>query len=241
MSKNPEDLLVVKDLEVFYGKIRAVKKISFTIKEGEIVALLGANGAGKSTTLLAISGVQPIGGGEITYKGRDLRKIKAENIVRLGIAQAPEGRHIYPYLSVMENLSMGGITRKDKNEVRETAETVFRLFPRLFERKTQPAGTLSGGEQQMLTIGRALMSKPSLLLLDEPSLGISPILTLQIFETLARINETGASILLVEQNAIAALEFASRAYVLETGVITLSGSSAELRKNESVRRAYLGE
>lgn len=235
-----EKLLEVIDLEVYYDKIRVIKKISFDIYKGEIVAMLGANGAGKSTTLLSICGIVPSASGKILYKGTDLRTVKVENIVRQGISQAPEGRQIYPMLTVYENLSMGAIIRKDKVGVSKSISEIYGLFPRLKERAKQLAGTLSGGEQQMLTIGRAMMSQPELLLLDEPSLGISPILTRQIFDTIRRINEKGTTVLLVEQNASAALKLASRAYVLETGNIVLSGASKELSSNDSVKKAYLG-
>lgn len=236
----PEKMLEITDLEVYYGKLRALDKISLHVNKGEIVALLGANGAGKSTTLLSIAGVTTIGNGSIIYKGQDLKNIKPEKIVTHGIALAPEGRHIYPYLSVLDNLRMGAITINNKKQIADTIEEVYDLFPRLKERETQLAGTMSGGEQQMLTIGRAMMSRPELMLLDEPSLGISPILTEQIFDAIRKINEFGTTILLVEQNTFAAFSLASRAYILETGKIAMSGTSEELSRNQDVRKAYLG-
>lgn len=235
-----EKILEVNDIEVYYDKIRALKKISFEIRKGEMVALLGANGAGKSTTLLAIAGIKKIASGKILYKKMEMNKIRPEKVVTHGIALAPEGRHIYPYLTVLDNLRVGAITIKNNKEIGNTLEEVYTLFPRLKERKKQLAGTLSGGEQQMLTIGRSLMSKPELLLLDEPSLGISPILTKQIFQTIKEINKNGTTILLVEQNTKAAFSLVNRAYVMETGHIVLSGTSEELSNNPEVRKAYMG-
>lgn len=235
-----EKILEVIDLEVHYDKIRALKGVSFDVNAGEIVALLGANGAGKSTTLLAISGILKSSNGKILFKGKEIQSIRPDKIVRMGIAQAPEGRHIYPMLTVADNLKMGAIIRKDRSAIAESMDSVLTLFPRLKERASQMAGTLSGGEQQMLTIGRAMMSKPELLILDEPSLGISPILTAQIFDTIKEINNSGLTILLVEQNASAALSLANRAYVLETGKVAISGLSQDLSNNPKVRKAYLG-
>ena len=237
----PEKILQIIDLEVYYDKVRAIKKVSFYVNKGEIVALLGANGAGKSTTLMAISGIVKSAEGKIIFKDTEIQSMKPEKIVTLGIAQVPEGRHVYPELSVYDNLRMGAITkRRDPKFIADNIDMVYQLFSRLKERKAQMAGTLSGGEQQMLTIGRALMSNPEVLLLDEPSLGISPILTEQIFENIKNINNQGKTILLVEQNASVALALANRAYVLETGKVAISGTSEELKTNEEVKKAYLG-
>jgi len=234
-------LLEINDLHVSYGAIRALNGISYTMNKGEIVALIGANGAGKSTTLRTISGLLKPSTGLILYKGVDLVKIPPHKIVTMGISQVPEGRRVFPLMSVKENLEMGAYTRKNRTEIRKSMEEVFERFPRLLERINQPAGTLSGGEQQMLAMGRALMSKPEVLLLDEPSMGLAPMLVKEIFNIIKDINQTGTTILLVEQNAHMALSIAHRAYVLETGEITLSGSAAELANNEQVRKAYLGE
>ncbi|MEG6615537.1 ABC transporter ATP-binding protein [Peptococcaceae bacterium 1198_IL3148] len=234
-------LLEINDLHVSYGAIRALNGISCTLNEGEIVALIGANGAGKSTTLRTISGLIKPHQGAITYKGVDLTKMPPHKIVTSGISQVPEGRRVFPLMSVMENLEMGAYTRSNKAEFKETLATVFQRFPRLEERKNQLAGTLSGGEQQMLAMGRALMSKPEVLLLDEPSMGLAPMLVKEIFEIIKDINKTGTTIMLVEQNAHMALSIADRAYVLETGEIVLSGDATELANNDQVRKAYLGE
>jgi branched-chain amino acid transport system ATP-binding protein len=232
-------LLSVQDLTVSYGNIRAVKGISFDVQEGEIVTLIGANGAGKSSTLRAISGVVPYTG-NIIYKGQNLRNIPADQIVAMGIAQVPEGRGIFGNLTVRENLKLATWQRKDQAEIAKDYERVFTLFPRLKERRNQLGGTLSGGEQQMLAVGRAMMSRGKILLLDEPSMGLAPVLVREIFHVLADINRSGTTILLVEQNANMALRTASRGYVLETGTITLSGTGAGLMGNPRVREAYLG-
>jgi branched-chain amino acid transport system ATP-binding protein len=232
-------ILSVDDLSVSYGNIKAVKSISFDVKEGEIVTLIGANGAGKSSTLRAISGIVPYSG-QILYKGNDLQKVSADQIVALGIAQVPEGRGIFGNLTVMENLKLATWQRKDKAEVARDYERVFAIFPRLDERKKQLGGTLSGGEQQMLAVGRALMSRGKILLLDEPSMGLAPVLVREIFRVLKEINESGTTILLVEQNANMALRLAQRGHVLETGEIALSGSGMDLLHDERVREAYLG-
>jgi len=232
-------LLSVQDLTVSYGNIRAVKGISFDVHEGEIVTLIGANGAGKSSTLRAISGVVPYSG-RIAFKGQDLRRIAADQIVALGIAQVPEGRGIFGNLTVTENLKLATWQRKDKPEIAQDYERIFGLFPRLKERKNQLGGTLSGGEQQMLAVARALMSHGKILLLDEPSMGLAPVLVRDIFRVLTEINQTGTTILLVEQNANMALRTATRGYVLETGSIALSGTGQELMGNPRVKEAYLG-
>ncbi|MCX7616435.1 ABC transporter ATP-binding protein [Tepidiforma sp.] len=232
-------LLDVRDLRAGYGAILAVKGISLHVDEGEIVTLIGSNGAGKSTTLRAISGVIRPRGGEVTFDGQRIDRLEPHAIVRLGLSHVPEGRGIFHSLSVYENLLMGAYTRGDA--LHDDLERVYRLFPRLKERLRQPGGTLSGGEQQMLAIGRALMARPRLLLLDEPSMGLSPVLVETIFETIQAIRREGATVLLVEQNALMALEIADRAYVLESGEITLAGTGAELSRDDSVRRAYLGE
>jgi len=234
-------LLEVKDLEVYYGAIRALQGISFAVPEGEIVTLIGANGAGKSTTLRTISGLLPPRKGEIIFKGQKLNKVPAHKIVRRGISHVPEGRQVFPNLTVTENLLMGAFTRTDRNEIESSLKMVMERFPRLKERKNQLAGTLSGGEQQMLAMGRGLMGKPTLLILDEPSMGLSPLLVEEIFEIIKTINSQGTTVLLVEQNAYMALQVAHRAYVLETGRIVLSGSTAELQADPRVRSAYLGE
>ncbi len=233
-------LLEVENLHVAYGAIRALQGISFGIEEGEIVTLIGANGAGKSTTLRTISGLlRPIGG-DVHYRGASITRVPAERIVRLGISQVPEGRQIFAKLTVLENLEMGAFTRNDKREIAESLERVFTSFPRLKERRKQLGGTLSGGEQQMLAMGRGLMSVPKLLLLDEPSMGLAPILVDEIFDIIMRINGQGTSILLVEQNAAMALSVAHRGYVLETGSIVLQGPAAALLENPQVQSAYLG-
>jgi len=233
-------MLEVQDLHVYYGKIHALKGISFRVAEGEIVTLLGNNGAGKTTTLRTLSGLLAPRTGDVRLDDTSLLETAAHDVVRRGITHVPEGRRIFNRLSVLENLNMGAYTRSD-GAIDEDMERVFSVFPRLKERRTQVAGTLSGGEQQMLAIGRALMAKPRLLLLDEPSMGLAPVLVEQIFETVRTINEQGVTILLVEQNAAMALSIAIRGYVLETGHIALEGRAAELADNPEVRRAYLGE
>ncbi|MGD0004052.1 MAG: ABC transporter ATP-binding protein [Anaerolineaceae bacterium] len=233
-------LLEVNNLNVYYGAIHALQGISFNVAEGEIVTLIGANGAGKSTTLRTISGLLRPRQGHVTYKSSDITLMPAEQIVRLGISHVPEGRKIFAPLTVRENLEMGAYTREDKNEISATMERVFKHFPRLRERINQVGGTLSGGEQQMLATGRGLMNRPALLLMDEPSMGLSPILVEEIFKIIKEINEEGTSILLVEQNALMALSVANRAYVLETGRIVLSGNAKEVADNPQVKAAYLG-
>nr|WP_299024425.1 ABC transporter ATP-binding protein [uncultured Thermanaerothrix sp.] len=233
-------LLEVHNLNVYYGAIHALQGISFHVEEGEIVTLIGANGAGKSTTLRTISGLLRTRTGYIRYKGRDITNTPAQEIVKMGISHVPEGRKIFAPLTVRENLLMGAYTRNDPNEIQRTMERVFISFPRLKERINQLGGTLSGGEQQMLAMGRGLMSRPTLLLLDEPSMGLSPILVEEIFRIIQEINQQGTSILLVEQNAHMALSIAHRAYVLETGRIVLSGTAKEVAENPMVKAAYLG-
>ncbi|CRZ33356.1 amino acid/amide ABC transporter ATP-binding protein 2 (HAAT family) [Herbinix hemicellulosilytica] len=234
-------MLEVKNLQVYYGVIQAIKGVSFRVEEGEIIALIGANGAGKTTILQTISGLIAAKQGEILYGGVDLQKIHPHKIVAMGIAHVPEGRRVFSQLTVYENLLMGAYTRTNKDEIEETLEQVFTRFPRLKERKNQMAGTLSGGEQQMLAMGRALMSKPKIILMDEPSMGLSPILVEEVFDIIKSINKSGTTVLLVEQNAKKALSIANRAYVLETGNIVLEGDAKELMNNESVKKAYLGE
>ncbi|MBE1502702.1 branched-chain amino acid transport system ATP-binding protein [Amycolatopsis lexingtonensis] len=233
-------LLELSDVSVHYGRIQAVSGLSISVQEGEIVTLIGANGAGKSTTMRAISGIRPISSGKITFAGEDISKLRGDLRVVRGISQAPEGRGIFPGMTVMENLDMGAYARKDRKDLAEDLERVFELFPRLAERKTQMGGTMSGGEQQMLAIGRALMAKPKLLLLDEPSMGLAPQFIQQIFRIITEINKQGTTVLLVEQNAQQALSRAHRAYVLETGRITKSGSGKELLADNSIKEAYLG-
>lgn len=233
-------MLELKDLNVYYDAIHAIKGISLEVNQGEIVTLIGANGAGKSTTLRTISGLLKPKSGTITFEGKDIAGSKAHEIVRNGISQVPEGRRIFAEMSVMENLDLGAFTRKDKDGIKADVKHVFELFPRLEERKNQIAGTLSGGEQQMLAMGRALMSRPRLLLLDEPSMGLAPLLIKEIFNIIVDINKAGTTVLLVEQNANMALSIANRAYVLETGRITLAGDAKELAASEEVRKAYLG-
>jgi branched-chain amino acid transport system ATP-binding protein len=233
-------MLEVRDLDVYYGKIHALKGISFTVRQGEIVTLLGNNGAGKTTTLRTLSGLLAARGGDVQLEGTSLLGIAPHDVVRKGITHVPEGRRIFNRLTVVENLEMGAYTRGDA-DVDQDMEHVFTVFPRLKERRAQVAGTLSGGEQQMLAIGRALMAKPRLLLLDEPSMGLAPVLVEQIFETVLTINRQGVTILLVEQNAAMALSIAERGYVLETGRLALEGPARELADNPEVRRAYLGE
>lgn len=234
-------LLEIKDLEVYYGAINALKGISFSVEQGEIIALIGANGAGKTTTLHTISGLIPAKSGSVMFNGKDLTKTPAHKIVSMGMAHVPEGRRVFAQLSVYENLTLGAFTRKDKAEINESLERVYDRFPRLKERRTQLAGTLSGGEQQMLAMGRALMSKPTIVLMDEPSMGLSPLYVNEIFDIIQEINKSGTTVLLVEQNAKKALSIANRAYVLETGTISLSGDAHELMDNDEVKKAYLGE
>ena len=234
-------LLEIKDLEVNYGVIKAIKGVSFDVNEGEIIALIGANGAGKTTILHTITGLIQAKKGSIVFDGKELTKTPPHKIVSMGMAHVPEGRRIFQQLSVLENLKLGAYTRKDKSEIASTLKMVYERFPRLEERKNQVAGTLSGGEQQMLAMGRALMSKPRIILMDEPSMGLSPLLVSEIFDIIEVINESGTTVLLVEQNAKKALSIADRAYVLETGKITLSGDAKDLINDESVKKAYLGE
>ena len=234
-------ILEVKDLEVYYGVIQAIRGISFEVNQGEIIALIGANGAGKTTTLQTITGLIPSKSGKIFYEGKDITKIPGHKLVSMGIAHVPEGRRVFASLSVLQNLKLGAYTRKDKDEIRETLEMVYSRFPRLEERKNQPAGTLSGGEQQMLAMGRALMSKPRIILMDEPSMGLSPIFVNEIFDIIQKVSAGGTTVLLVEQNAKKALSIADRGYVLETGKIVLEGKASELLNDESVKKAYLGE
>lgn len=234
-------LLQVKDLSVYFGNIRALHGITFDVQEGEIVTLIGANGAGKTTTLRTISALNKPNSGEILFKGEAITGLKPHKIVTMGISHVPEGRKIIGNLTVRENLLMGAYTRTDKAEIQESMDMVFTRFPRLKERINQLSGTLSGGEQQMLAIGRAMMARPNLLLLDEPSMGLSPVLVEEIFDIIVTINQQGTTILLVEQNAYMALSIANRAYVLESGRIVLSGPAGELKENEGVKAAYLGE
>ncbi len=234
-------ILEVKDLEVYYGVIQAIKGISFEVNQGEIIALIGANGAGKTTTLQTITGLIPSKAGKIFYDGKDITKIPGHKLVSMGIAHVPEGRRVFASLSVLQNLKLGAYTRSDKTELEETLKMVYSRFPRLEERKNQMAGTLSGGEQQMLAMGRALMSHPKLIVLDEPSMGLSPIYVNEIFDIIQKINQDGVTVLLVEQNAKKALSIANRAYVLETGTIALSGDAEKLMNDDSVKKAYLSE
>lgn len=234
-------MLEVKDLEVYYGVIQAIKGISFEVKQGEVIALIGANGAGKTTTLQTITGMLQAKKGQIIYEGQDITKVPGHKIVAMGMAHVPEGRRVFSQLSVLENLKMGAYTQKDKKEVEKILQRVYQSFPRLEERKKQAAGTLSGGEQQMLAMGRALMSNPKIILMDEPSMGLSPIFVEEIFKIIKEISASGTTVLLVEQNAKKALSIADRAYVLETGNIVLSGNAQELMDNESIKKAYLGE
>lgn len=234
-------MLEIKDLEVYYGVIQAIKGISFEVNKGEVIALIGANGAGKTTILHTITGLLSPKKGSVMYEGTDITKTPAHKIVSLGMAHVPEGRRVFADLSVYENLKMGAYTRKDKNEVEETLERVYERFPRLKERKSQMAGTLSGGEQQMLAMGRALMSKPKIILMDEPSMGLSPILVNEIFDIIQEVSKSGTTVLLVEQNAKKALSIADRAYVLETGKIVLEGKAEDLLNDDSIKKAYLGE
>jgi branched-chain amino acid transport system ATP-binding protein len=234
-------VLHVENVHTFYGSIEALKGISLDVREGEIVTLIGANGAGKSTTLRSINGLNHPRSGKIVFEGNDITTMPPHQIVKRGISQSPEGRKLFPRMTVTENLEMGAFQRSDRSEVREDMDRVFALFPRLAERKNQKAGTMSGGEQQMLAMGRALMARPKLLLLDEPSMGLAPIFVEKIFEIVREINEQGTPILLVEQNALMALDTAHRGYVLETGTIALADDAKKLRENEQVRKTYLGE
>ena len=234
-------ILKIEDIHTFYGSIEALKGISLEVREGEIVTLIGANGAGKSTTLRSINGLNRPREGSIVFKGKNITTRPPHEIVAMGISQSPEGRRLFPRMSVVENLEMGAFQRGDRRGIREDMDRVYGLFPRLAERKNQQAGTMSGGEQQMCAIGRALMARPKLLLLDEPSLGLAPIFVERIFEIVKTINEQGTSILLVEQNALMALDAANRGYVLETGTVALADDAKALRANDRVRRAYLGE
>ena len=233
--------LEIKDLHVSYGGIRALKGVDLTVEEGQIVTLIGANGAGKSTTLRAISGLQKPQSGSILYGGEELVGLPAKEIVRRGIIHVPEGRRVFPDMTVAENLKIGAFLRNDKDGIARDLDYVYTLFPRLKERSWQPAGTLSGGEQQMLAVGRALMSRPKVLMMDEPSLGLAPLIVKDIFSIIRRVNEDGITVLLIEQNANAALRIADYGYVLETGTIALTGTGEELLRNESVREAYLGK
>ena len=234
-------MLEIKDLNVYYGVIQALQGISFEVNEGEVIALIGANGAGKTTTLHTLTGLISAKSGSIVLDGKDITKTPAHKIVKMGIAHVPEGRRIFQNLTVLDNIRLGAFTRKDKDGIAADVEKVYKLFPRLEERKTQIAGTLSGGEQQMLAMGRALMSKPRIVVMDEPSMGLSPILVSEIFDIIENIREQGTTVLLVEQNAKKALSIADRAYVLETGKIVLSGKASDLINDESVKKAYLGE
>ena len=234
-------MLEVKDLQVYYGMIHAIKGISFDVNQGEVIALIGANGAGKTTTLHTITGLLAPKSGSVLFEGKDITKVPAHKIVSMGMAHVPEGRRVFAELSVYENLKMGAYTRKDKKEIEESLANVYKRFPRLEERKNQMAGTLSGGEQQMLAMGRALMSKPKIILMDEPSMGLSPIFVNEIFDIIRAVSESGTTVLLVEQNAKKALSISDRAYVLETGTITMSGKAKDLLEDEAVKKAYLGE
>lgn len=234
-------MLEVKNLEVYYGVIQAIKGISFEVNEGEVIALIGANGAGKTTTLHTITGLLSPKKGSVLFEGQDITKVPAHKIVSMGMAHVPEGRRVFSQLSVYENLKLGAYTRKDRSNIDKELQSIYERFPRLAERKNQLAGTLSGGEQQMLAMGRALMSKPSIVLMDEPSMGLSPILVNEIFDIIESISKSGTTVLLVEQNAKKALSIADRAYVLETGKVVLEGDAKDLLENDSIKKAYLGE
>ena len=234
-------MLTIKDLEVYYGVIQAIKGVSFEVNQGEVIALIGANGAGKTTILHTITGLIAPKNGSVLFEGKELTKMPAHKIVSLGMAHVPEGRRVFSDLSVYENLRMGAYTRRDKNEIEQTMEKVYERFPRLKERRNQMAGTLSGGEQQMLAMGRALMSKPKIILMDEPSMGLSPIMVNEIFSIIQEVSDGGTTVLLVEQNAKKALAIADRGYVLETGNIVLEGKASDLLDNDSIKKAYLGE
>lgn len=234
-------ILEVKDLEVYYGVIQAIKGISFEVNQGEIIALIGANGAGKTTTLQTITGLIPPKAGHIVYDGKDITRLPGHQLVSMGVAHVPEGRRVFSQMTVLQNLKLGAYTRSDKNEIENNLKMIYTRFPRLEERKNQMAGTLSGGEQQMLAMGRALMSQPKLIVMDEPSMGLSPIYVNEIFDIIQKINDDGVTVLLVEQNAKKALSIADRAYVLETGRIVLSGDADKLMNDDSVKKAYLSE
>jgi branched-chain amino acid transport system ATP-binding protein len=234
-------MLEVKGLQVYYGVIQALKDVSFEVNQGEVIALIGANGAGKTTTLHTVTGLLPAKAGSIIFEGVDITKVPAHKIVEMGIAHVPEGRRVFADLTVYENLIMGAYTRKDKKEIAANLENVYARFPRLKERRTQRAGTLSGGEQQMLAMGRALMSNPKMIVMDEPSMGLSPIFVNEIFDIIEKVSASGTTVLLVEQNAKKALSIADRAYVLETGKIVLSGDAKQLMNDDSIKKAYLGE
>lgn len=234
-------MLEVKDIEVFYGVIQAIKGISFEVNEGEVIALIGANGAGKTTTLQTITGLISPKKGQIFFEGQEITHVPAHKIVSMGMAHVPEGRRVFAQLSVLDNLKLGAFTRKDKEEIEETLIRVYKRFPRLEERKNQIAGTLSGGEQQMLAMGRALMSHPKIILMDEPSMGLSPIFVNEIFDIIQEVSKSGTTVLLVEQNAKKALAIADRGYVLETGKIVLEGKASDLLNDDSIKKAYLGE
>lgn len=234
-------MLEIKDIQVYYGMIQAIKGVSFHVDEGEVVALIGANGAGKTTILHTISGLLSPKSGSVLFEGKDITKVPGHKIVSMGMAHVPEGRRVFAQLTVLQNLKMGAYTRKNKEEIQQTLQTVFERFPRLEERQNQPAGTLSGGEQQMLAMGRALMSHPKIILMDEPSMGLSPIFVNEIFDIIQAVRDSGTTVLLVEQNARKALSIADRAYVLETGKIVLDGKAADLLENDSIKKAYLGE
>jgi branched-chain amino acid transport system ATP-binding protein len=233
-------ILQVDDIHTYYGAIHAIKGVTLEVRQGEIVTLIGANGAGKSTTLRSINGLNHPREGRIRFQGRDITNDPPHDIVKMGISQSPEGRHLFPRMSVLENLEMGAFQREDRSTFNEDLDRVYTLFPRLAERKSQKAGTLSGGEQQMVAMGRALMARPKLLMLDEPSMGLAPIFVEKIFEIVAEINEQGTPILLVEQNALMALDVANRGYVMETGSIAITDDAQSLRRNEQVQKAYLG-
>lgn len=234
-------LLEINDLEVYYGVIQAIKGVSFHVDKGEIIALIGANGAGKTTILHTITGLLSAENGTVTFNGTNISKIPAHKIVSMGMAHVPEGRRVFANLTVLQNLKMGAYTRKDKAEIEKSLENVYNRFPRLKERQNQMAGTLSGGEQQMLAMGRALMSNPSIILMDEPSMGLSPIYVNEIFDIIQEVSKSGTTVLLVEQNAKKALSIADRAYVLETGKIVLEGNAQDLLQNDQIKKAYLGE
>lgn len=234
-------MLEVKDIEVHYGVIKAIKGVSFEVNAGEVISLIGANGAGKTTILNAITGIVPTTGGKIIFEGNEISKMPAHKMVYLGMAHVPEGRRVFSQLSVLDNLKLGAFSRKDTDGIEETLQEVYKRFPRLEERKKQLAGTLSGGEQQMLAMGRALMAKPKIILMDEPSMGLSPLLVSEIFEIIKEISKGGTTVLLVEQNAKKALSIADRAYVLETGNIVKTGKASDLLNDDSIKKAYLGE
>lgn len=234
-------MLKITDLEVSYGMIQAIRGINFEVEQGEVIALIGANGAGKTTILHTVTGLLKSKAGKIEFEGKDITKLPGHKIVSLGMAHVPEGRRVFADLSVLENLKLGAYTRTDKQEIEETLKVIYKRFPRLEERKSQMAGTLSGGEQQMLAMGRALMSHPKIILMDEPSMGLSPIFVSEIFDIIKEISASGTTVLVVEQNAKKALSIADRAYVLETGNIVLEGAAKDLLENDSVKKAYLGE